>query len=314
MTAQSPIDDTPVSPRVTRGIDRVLSIHRPVVLAHIRGLRKRHPGSSPQQLITILERHYLTAVTSGGAAVGATSVIPAVGTGTSLALTGVETLGFLEASALFAQSITEVHGIAVENPDRARALVMTLMMGSGGVDLVQQLAKQVGGGGVARTEFWGTIVARSLPAAAVGPVADQVKKTFLKHLIAWTGSTAVGRLMPFGIGAVIGGAGNNILGRRVVKNARTAFGPAPVVFPVGLEQTIRMPESTSSASPSADEAKPKRGRVPRLRAEKTVPKPSTVPKPPKQRKPPKPPRQPSSERVVNYGLPADNPPQASTSM
>ncbi|MCU1479935.1 MAG: hypothetical protein JWQ19_721 [Subtercola sp.] len=311
MTAQPPIDDTQVNPRVARGIDRVLSIHRPVVLAHIRGLRKRHPGSSPQQLITILERHYLTAVTSGGAAVGATSVIPAVGTGTALALTGVETLGFLEASALFAQSITEVHGIAVENPDRSRALVMTLMMGSGGVDLVQQLAKQVGGGGVARTEFWGTIVTRSLPAAAVGPVADQVKKTFVKHLIAWTGSTAVGRLMPFGIGAVIGGAGNNILGRRVVKNARTAFGPAPVVFPVGLEPTMRMPDASSSGAPSADQPKPKRGRAAKLSAEKTVPKPA---KPAKQRKPPKPPRHPSSERVVNYGLPADNPPQASTSM
>ncbi|MCU1477221.1 MAG: hypothetical protein JWQ64_1914 [Subtercola sp.] len=242
MAEKPPLNESQVNPRVIRGIDRVLSIHRPVVLAHIRGLRARHPGSSPEQLIRILERHYLTAVTTGGAAVGATSVIPAVGTATSLALTGVETLGFLEASALFAQSITEVHGIAVENPDRARALVMTLMMGSGGVDLVQQLAKQAGGQTGARTEFWGTLVARSLPAAAVGPVADQVKKTFMKHFLAWTGSTAVGRLMPFGIGAVIGGAGNNLLGRRVVRSARTAFGAPPREFPPGLEPHIRMPK------------------------------------------------------------------------
>ncbi|GGF26433.1 hypothetical protein [Subtercola lobariae] len=251
MAENPPFNETQVNPRVIRGIDRVLSIHRPVVLAHIRGLRSRHPGSSPQQLIKVLERHYLTAVTTGGAAVGATSVIPAVGTATSLALTGVETLGFLEASALFAQSITEIHGIAVQNPDRARALVMTLMLGSGGVDLVQQLAKQAGGAGAARTEFWGTLVARSLPAAAVGPVADQVKKTFLKHFLAWTGSTAVGRLMPFGIGAVIGGAGNNVLGRRVVRSARTAFGPAPLEFPTGLEWNMRMPK-TPKAPPRPD--------------------------------------------------------------
>jgi hypothetical protein len=180
---------------------------------------------------------------------------------------------------LFAQSITEVHGIAVENPDRARALVMTLMMGSGGVDLVQQLAKQAGGQTGVRNEFWGTLVARSLPAAAVGPVADQVKKTFLKHFLAWTGSTAVGRLMPFGIGAVIGGAGNNILGRRVVRSARTAFGPPPREFPAGLEPHLRMPKPEKTPKP-AKAPKP----------EKTVRQPNYdhVPQPPKPPKPQKP--------------------------
>ena len=66
----------------------------------------------------ILERRYLAAVTTGGAAVGATAVVPGIGTGVTLALSGVETLGFLEATALYAQSVAEVHGIAVENPDR----------------------------------------------------------------------------------------------------------------------------------------------------------------------------------------------------
>ena len=59
---------------------------------------------------------------------------PGVGWGVSLALSGVETAGFLEASALFAQSVTEVHGIAVSDPDRARALVMAMMLGAAGTD------------------------------------------------------------------------------------------------------------------------------------------------------------------------------------
>ncbi|MEF2975669.1 hypothetical protein [Subtercola sp. YIM 133946] len=296
-----PMNASQVNPNVVRGVDRVLSIHRPVVLAHIRGLRRRHPGASPQQLIGILERHYLTAVTSGGAAVGATSVIPAVGTATSLALTGVETLGFLEASALFAQSVTEVHGIAVENPDRARALVMTLMLGSGGVELVEQLAKQAGGIGAARTQFWGTLVTRNLPSAAVGPVADQVKKTFLKHFAAWTGSTAVGRLMPFGIGAVIGGAGNNILGRRVVRSARSAFGPAPLEFPPGLEPRITL---------TVDSPRPAKA----PKAAKT-PKPAKAQKAPKAPKPARPPKNAApraADRPVNYGHPVSPPPPQAT--
>ena len=109
------------NPMVVRGIDRVLTVQRPAVLAHIRSIRRKNPDATPQQLVRILELRYLAAVTTGGAAVGATAVIPAIGTGVTLALSGVETAGFLEATALFAQSVAEVHGIAVEDPDRARS-------------------------------------------------------------------------------------------------------------------------------------------------------------------------------------------------
>ena len=68
----------------------------------------------------------------------ATAVIPGIGTGVTLALSGLETAGFLEATALFAQSVAEVHGIAVDNPDRARALVMTLMLGREGGRLLRR--------------------------------------------------------------------------------------------------------------------------------------------------------------------------------
>lgn len=228
-------------PQFTRGVDGLLSVHRPVVLAHIRSIRRMHPGASPEHIIRILETRYLTAVTTGGAAVGASAVIPGIGVGVSLALTGVETAGFLEASALFAQSITEVHGIAVEDPDRARTLVMSMMMGTAGADLVRQLAGQVAGTGAPRNQYWGTLVTRSLPQFAVGPIADRLKSTFLKHLAARTGAGAMGRLVPFGVGAVIGGTGNHILGRKVVHSARDAFGPPPSVFPASLEPKIVLP-------------------------------------------------------------------------
>jgi len=34
---------------------------------------------------------------------------------------------------------------------------------------------------------------------------------------------------------VVGGAGNNILGRKVVTSARQAFGPAPALWPMSLQ-------------------------------------------------------------------------------
>lgn len=222
-------------PRVIRALDRVLAIQRPIVVAHLRSIRLRHPDASTADIVRMLERRYLTAVTSGGAAVGATAIVPGIGTGVTLALSGIETVGFLEATALFAQSVTEVHGIPIENPDRARALVLTLMLGKEGIDLVAQLAGQAAGKGVARDKYWGELITKTLPRVAVGPLVDRLKTAFVHQFAAKGGASFLGKALPFGVGAVIGGAGNNILGRRVLINSRRAFGVPPLILPADLE-------------------------------------------------------------------------------
>ena len=222
-------------PRTVRTLDRVLAIQRPVVLAHLRSIRLRHPEATPDQVVRMLERRYLAAVTTGGAAVGATAVVPGIGTGITLALSGVETVAFLEATTLFAQSVAEVHGIPVADPDRARARVLTLMMGKEGVDLVAQLAKQATGRGPGRDRYWGELVTKTLPRATLGPLVDQLKKSFIHQFAARGGASWLGKALPFGIGAAIGGAGNNILGRRVLVNSRRAFGMPPAILPPDLE-------------------------------------------------------------------------------
>jgi hypothetical protein len=225
----------PGSGTFARSLDRVLAVQRPAVLAHIRGIRRSRPEATPAEVIRTLERRYLAAVTTGGALVGATAAIPAVGTVASLALSTAETAGFLEASALFAQSVTEVHGFAVTDPERARTLVMTMILGSAGSDLVEQLAGEVVGVGPARSAFWGELITKNIPKSALGSVTRRMRSFFLKKFAANEGASIIGRAIPFGIGAVIGGAGNHFLGRRVVGSARTAFGTAPIEFPVGLD-------------------------------------------------------------------------------
>ncbi|WP_298872070.1 hypothetical protein [uncultured Microbacterium sp.] len=222
-------------PRTIRMLDRVLSVQRPVVLAHLRSIRLRHPRASADEILRILERRYLAAVTTGGAAVGATAVVPGIGTGVTLALSGVETLGFLEATALYAQSVAEVHGVAVDDPDRARALVLALMLGKEGVDLVSQLAQQASGRGMTRSTYWGELVTKTLPRAAVGPLVDRLKTIFVRQFATRGGASWVGKALPFGVGAVVGGAGNHVLGRRVLVNARRAFGSPPPELPADLE-------------------------------------------------------------------------------
>jgi hypothetical protein len=134
----------------------------------------------------------------------------------------------------------------VDDPDRARALVMTLVLGTAGTELVTQLAGQATGG-AGRTAFWGETITKSIPRSLLGPVADQLKRTFLKRFGVAQGTNIIGRLIPFGIGAVIGGGGNHLLGRQIVRTSRDGFGPAPTVFPAGLEPEPRVIKSMSPA-------------------------------------------------------------------
>jgi hypothetical protein len=243
-----------------RGFDALLSVQRPVVLAHIRSIRTRRPDANPAQIIAILERRYLTAVTTGGALVGASAAIPVVGIGTSIVLSGVEIAGFLEATALFAQSVCEIHGIAVDEPERARTLVMTMMLGNGGQELIRQFAGQAAGGSQTRNAFWGELVTKNLPAAVFGPIADRIQKAFVRKFAVTQGSSVIGRAIPFGVGAVIGGSGNHLLGRRVMHSSRTAFGPPPAIFPATLDAVIKTPKLPKQVTP------PKPPKLPRGRA------------------------------------------------
>jgi len=223
-----------------RGLDALMSVQRPAVLAHLRSIQRRHPEARPEDVLRMLERRYLATVTTSGAAVGATAVIPAIGTVTTLALSGVETAAFLEATALFAQSVSEVHGLPVNDPDRARALVMALMLGKEGSELVRQWGAEATEDDVTRRLYWGEVVTTSLPRAVVGPLTGHLKSAFLKKFAVSGGTSVIGKAIPFGVGAVVGGAGNHLLGRRVLQSARIAFGEPPIALADGSRQLKKL--------------------------------------------------------------------------
>lgn len=220
-------------PAVAKALNGVLTVQRPIVLTHLRRIRARHPHASPAELIQRLEKHYLTTVMTGGAGVGAAAAIPAVGTVAALALASAETIGFIEATALFAHAVAEVHGLVLDDRDRAQALILTLMLGDEGAALLRQLTGQVAGG-VAQGALWGDLVTKAMPKSLVSPAVDQLRSMFLKKLAKTGAASVVGKVLPYGVGAVIGGTGNRLLGKRIVKTAHRAFGPVPLFFPEHL--------------------------------------------------------------------------------
>jgi hypothetical protein len=134
---------------------------------------------------------------------------------------------------------------------------MTMVLGSAGTDLLQQLAGQVAGTGGAKSAFWGEMITTSLPRTVVGPIADRIKKTFVKKFAVAQGGNVVGRLLPFGIGAAIGGGGNHLLGRQIVRTAREGFGAPPAAFPTTLDPVVKAPRAVRERRLPLPRRKPK---------------------------------------------------------
>jgi hypothetical protein len=226
-------------PLLVRGLRAAMSAQRPAVLLHIRTIRRQYPHATPEQVVRILERRFLNSVTLTGAGSGAATLIPGVGTVVGLTVIGVETVAFFEMTALFAQSVAEIHGIVVDDEERAHNLVMALMLGGPGKDLVQQFIGQATGVGPDRTQYWGESITAGMPKALVTLLNKRLRDELVKRLTVQQGGSMAGRLVPFGIGAVIGGAGNRIIGGKVVRTAQAAFGPAPAAWPAELADVSR---------------------------------------------------------------------------
>ena len=236
-TAHNAVFDADGKPKpgVHNMLLRAVEIQRPLVLAYVRRLQRKHPRASAAKLAEVLERDYLRAVTGGGAIVGATAVVPGVGTVASLGLSAVATVGFLEATALYATSLAELHGIRLTNPEKASTMVMAIMLGEEGTALLGTLSGQAMGKGASPTKAWGNALSRSIPGSGFGAVRNRIQKAFLRSLLRRQGTALFGRALPFGIGAVVGGAGNLVMGRAVVANAKEAFGPMPDTIPGELK-------------------------------------------------------------------------------
>jgi hypothetical protein len=207
---------------VVSGLDNASQLQAPAVAGYVERLRRAHPEESPAQLVARLERQYLTTVTGSGTAVGATAAVPGVGTLTALAAMTAETVFFLEASALYTLSVAAVHGIAPDDAERRRALVLAVVLGESGMEIVEH--------NVARSaKNWGTLLANRIP--GISAMNDSLLKRFVVQFIAKRSALMLGKVIPAGIGAAIGGFGNRSLGKTVIANSHQAFGPAPRSWP-----------------------------------------------------------------------------------
>lgn len=88
---------------------------------------------------------------------------------------------------------------------------------------------------------------------------ERIQRAFLRNLLQRQGTALLGRALPFGVGAVVGGVGNRVMGRAVVANAKEAFGPMPDTIPGELLAGPAAAGSTPGAPAAAGQTSLKGG-------------------------------------------------------
>ncbi len=217
----------PASNALERLVERALRSGADRSRAAVERTTAAHPGASPADVVALLERRYRRRAATLSGAIGLTAAVPGIGTGVAALLTGANILSFLRASTTFIGAVAHVHGIAVDDVARRRTLLLASLLGEDGARAVQ------GELGV-RSLYWGRGLLSRLPLGTVRAVNKGLSRRLVRVATTKGSAVLLGRLAPFGIGAVVGWFVGRRLAMQVITGARTAFGPPPTAMDVAV--------------------------------------------------------------------------------
>lgn len=219
---------------VHSGVEKAIGIQHSAVAGYVQRLRRVRPAAAPAEIIATLEKQYLAAVTSAGAAMGGVAAAPGAGTGLALALSAGETAVFLETTALFTLALAEVHAVPVDDAERRRDVVLTVVLGDGGTMLVEKTGGRPG-------ERWARLLTDLVPMSSISALNKALCHWFMAQYPRRRTVLTLGKVLPFGVGAGIGAAGNHAFGRMVVNASRRVFGPPPASFAADAVTVLSTP-------------------------------------------------------------------------
>ncbi|MBS1674435.1 MAG: hypothetical protein JSS74_10770, partial [Actinobacteria bacterium] len=167
--------------------DRVfaaIAVQRPAVTAYIKEIRRKRPNATPADVMKTIESQYVATTTAASAAIGASASIPAVGVPVAIGLGVGDLLFFYETTALFALCMAELRGIPIDDPERAKVIVLGALLGEKRKSKITPMilgalpagatisgARSIAGVAVeSAVPKWGDLLAQQLPDSALMPV------------------------------------------------------------------------------------------------------------------------------------------------
>lgn len=181
----------------------------------------RTGSGSPRRRVAKLSAEVTRELTAIGAAAGAAAAVPGAGTLAVAGTTAAEGAWFALRMADLVMAVGAVHGHTEATAEQRRAWVLSVLAfgdtaSAGVVRLVRDLGSGLG--------------LRKGQAPSID-VLQAVNRTLVRQLLArWgarRGAASLGRLLPFGVGAVVGGAANYASAQSIARQAERFFADLP---------------------------------------------------------------------------------------
>ncbi|CAB0505278.1 hypothetical protein CIP101841_01023 [Corynebacterium diphtheriae] len=218
---------------LVNSLDRVVHLQRSAIIGYVDWLRSKNPEASPAEIQDLMNKHFVRLATGSGAGAGTAAAIPGIGFVTGALTISAESLVFLDAAAFYTVASAYLRGADITDPERRKALILVALSGSQGTALVD--ASLTATSSV-------SAISRMSP-GNVREVNNQLVKIALNQISKRMKQAWIGKIMPMGIGAVLGTMANRKLAAKVVHSTSESLGALPSAFdtPAPSEDEIQEP-------------------------------------------------------------------------
>ncbi|QYH19920.1 hypothetical protein JKI95_02190 [Corynebacterium aquatimens] len=217
-------DAGPIGRAFISAVDKAVHLQSGTIRAYVHWLRRQNPDASPEEIQNLMAKHFRNTVTGTGAGVGATAAVPGIGLITGSAAVAAESVLFLDLAAFYTVAAAYLRGEDISDPERRRAIVLTTLMGTQGVAVVDALLG----------DDTSTIPGKHTMAKFSGPGLAEANNILTRVAMRSLGKDMrrawLGKLLPLGLGAIAGRAANRKLADAVLDNVQSSLGPTPVRF------------------------------------------------------------------------------------
>lgn len=171
-----------------------------------------------------ITRRYAREMAAVGAAAGAAAAVPGTGAITLVGTAAAELGWFAARTGDLILAIAAVYGHTTASVEERRAWVLSVLaFGDAAPAGFTRIAGEVGKG-------LGRRATERIPPEALRAINRALGRTIVTRYGTKRGAVALGRALPFGIGAAIGGGANYAFARAIARQATLFFGdlPAPL--------------------------------------------------------------------------------------
>ena len=178
------------------------------------------PGATPDARSAAIATQFTRQLAGLGAAAGGTAALPGVGTIAAIGTTTAELAAFAFRASEMVMAIGAAQGHTSATEEQRRAWVLSVL--AFGDDAAQGYSTIVSSLGGAKA-----LAAAQGSAGWFHTVNRYLGRKLIARFGAREGAAALGRLLPFGIGAAFGGGTNWFMARAIAKDAARLFRQLP---------------------------------------------------------------------------------------